>query len=179
VPAEFRSLALTTFGQEVKHIIASSRSLHLLPPQPTPQDGGVDDEELAQPTIFPFVIRHEGRALSLDDCRRIHRALSRDAGGAIAANEGGRDQQIAAQLCLVGQPVALGEFAADPIAALRICAGARLVSEAWSPDEEAADANLRRELGRVGAVVSKIEWLLAHLGDLPSGQPFRGAIPLA
>jgi len=179
VPEEFRRLALTTFGQGVKHIIASSPSLHLLPPQPTPQDGGVDDEELAQPTIFPFVIRHEGSALSLDGCRRIHRALLRDACDAIAANEGGRDQHIAAQLCLVGQPVALGESAAHPVAALRICAGARLVTEAWSPDEEAADANMRRELGRVGAVVSKIEWLLVHLGDLPSGLPSRGALSLA
>ncbi|SHH61831.1 hypothetical protein SAMN05444169_8385 [Bradyrhizobium erythrophlei] len=180
VPDEFRSLALTTFGQGVKQIIASSRSLHLLPPQETlqatPQDGGVDDEELAQPTIFPFVIRHEGRALSLADCRKIHRALSRNAGDAIAVNESGREQQIAAQPCLVGQPVALGEATAHPVAALRICAGARLVTEAWSPDGETAAANVRRELGRVGAVVSKIEWLLAHLGVLPSAEPSRGAL---
>jgi hypothetical protein len=179
VPDAFRSLALTTFGQGVRQIIASSRSIQLLPPQQTPQDGGVDDEELAQPTIFPFVIRHEGRTLSLDDCRKIHRALSRDARGALAANEAGRDHQIAAQLCLVGQPVALGESAAHPVAALRICAGARLVTEAWSPDAGGADANVRRELGRVGAVVSKIEWLLAHLDDLPSAESSRGALPPA
>ena len=39
-----------------------------------------------------------------------------------------------------------------------------------------AAANVRRELGRVGAVVSKIEWLLAHLGVLPSAEPSRGAL---
>ena len=90
----------------------------------------------------------------------------------------GCDQQIAAPPCLVGQAVALGESVAHPVAALRICAGARFVTEAWSRDGEAADANVRRELERVGAVVSKIEWLLAHLGDLPAGATFPGR-PLA
>jgi hypothetical protein len=175
VPDEFRRLALTTFGQGVKHLIASSRSLRLLPPQHRPEDGNADDEELALPTIFPFVIRHRGRALSPDDCSKIHRALSRNARDAAAANEGGRDQEIAAQVCLVGQPVALGESAGHPAAALRICAGARLVTEAWSPDQAAAEANVQRELGRVGAVVSKIEWLLAHSDDLASAKPSQGA----
>ena len=175
VPDGFRVSALTTFGQGVEHLIASSRSLHLLPPQHTPEDGSADDEELALPTIFPFVIRHRGRALSPDDCRTIHRALSRNARDAAAANEGGRDQEIAAQVCLVGQPVALGESAGHPAAALRICAGARLVTEAWSPDRAAAGANVQRELGRVGAVVSKIEWLLAHSDDLASAKPSQGA----
>ena len=170
VPDEFRMSALTTFGQGVKHIVASSRSLHLLPPRHKPEDGSVDDEELVQPTIFPFVIRYQGRVLSLDDCRKIHRALSGNARDA-AANEGSHDREIAAQVCLVGQPVALGEPAGHPAAALRICAGARLVTEAWSPDGDVADANVQRELGRVGAVVSKIEWLVARFGDLASVEP--------
>jgi hypothetical protein len=56
-------------------------------------------------------------------------------------------------------------FEPDPIAALRICAGARLVTEAWSPDQNTARENLQRELGRVRAIVSKIEWLVAHNND--------------
>jgi hypothetical protein len=55
----------------------------------------------------------------------------------------------------------------DPNAALRIRAGARLVTEAWSPDENTARKNLQRELGRVRAIVSKIERLVAHMNDLP------------
>ena len=65
VPDQFRRLALTTFGQGVKHIIASSRSLNLLPSQHKPEYSGADDEELAQPTIFPLVIRYQDGALSL------------------------------------------------------------------------------------------------------------------
>lgn len=172
VPDEFRRSALARFGDGVEQAIASSRSLQLLPPQPRPENGSVDDEELAQPTILPFVIRHDGRVLSLDDCRKIHRALSRT--DAVAADEGGCDREIAAKVCLVGQPVALGEGERRAGAALRICAGARLVTEAWSPNAGTAQANVQRELGRVGAVVSKIEWLLAHLDELPSAEASPG-----
>lgn len=174
VPDEFRTLALATFGNGVERIIASSRSLHLLPSQHKPEDGSVDDEELAQPTIFSFVIRHDGRVLSLDDCRRIHRALSRNAADAVAANGAGSDREVAEKVCLVGQPVALRECERYPVAALRICAGARLVTEAWSSARDAAQAHVQRELDRVGAVVSKIEWLAANAGDPPSAEPPRG-----
>ncbi len=167
VPDQFRRLALATFGTGVERLIGSSRSLRLLPSQHGPEPGSADDEELAQPTIFPFVIRHEGRVLSLDDCRTIHRALSRNAGNA-AADGGGGNPEIAAKTCLVGQPVALGE--GSPVAALRICASARLVTEAWSPDEGAAHANIERELGCVAEAVSKIEWLLAPMGDWSSAE---------
>jgi hypothetical protein len=171
VASEFRAAALARFGQGVARIIASSPSLDPLPPQPRP-DGGADDEELAQTTIFPFVIRHHGRVLPLADCRQIHSALARDARNGVAADGGGGDPEIAAKVCLVGQPVALGQ-----VAALRICAGARLVTESWSSDEGAARNHLQREIGRVGAVVGKIEWLLARMNmeSLDSTEVRRGA----
>jgi hypothetical protein len=170
VSDDFRLRALTEFGDGVQRIIASSPSLHLLPLQQRPEDGSLGDEELAQPTIFPFVIRHHGRVLPLDDCRKIYRALARDARMDVSADARGRDQKIAAQLCLIGQPVALGESAA-----LRICASARLVTECWSSDEDIARENLRRELGYVGAVVAKIEWLLANIDGLSAMEVSRGA----
>jgi hypothetical protein len=170
VPGEFRARALTEFGEGVRRIVASSPALRLLPPQQRPEHGGVDDEELAQPTIFPFTIRHRGRTLALDECRKIHRALARDARMEVFVDARGRDPQIAATICLIGQPVAMGEGAA-----LRICAGARLVTECWSPDQDIARENLQRELGHVGTVVAKIEWLLAHIDVLNLAEVCRGA----
>jgi hypothetical protein len=164
VPDEFRLLALTTFRNGAEQIIASSPSLRRLPPQQPPADGGVDDEELAQTTIFPFAIRHDDRVFSLGDCRKIHRALARDVRTA-DSNHGHEGPEIAAKICLVGQPVALG-FERDPIAALRICASARFVTEAWSPDQNTARENLQRELKRVRAIAAKIEWLVVHMNDL-------------
>ena len=167
VPDEFRRLALTTFGEGVARIIESSPSLRLLQPQQRPENGDVEDEELAQTTIFSFSISHNHGVLSLDDCRKIYRALG-------SAN--GRDcPEIAAKVCLVGQPVALGGFERHPVAALRVCAGARLVTETWSSDQDTARGNLQRELDRVGAIAAKIEWLVAHMNDLNLGEPCHEA----
>ena len=161
VPEAFRHSALAAFGVGVQRIIASTPSLGLLPPQQRLGDFGLDDEELAQPTIFPLLIRQGGRALSPADCRKIYRALAREAASAV-------DQEIAAKPCLIGQPVVLGRGGPDPVAVLRICAGARLVTEAWSTDQEVARRNLQRQLADVGAIVSRIEWLVAHIDDLSS-----------
>ena len=164
VPDAFRQSALAVFGEGVQRIVAATPSLGLLPPQQRLGDLGLDDQELAQPTIFPFLIRQGGLALSPEGCRKIYRALAQDAREAAAA----ADQEIAAKPCLVGQPVVLGRGGPDPVAVLRICAGARLVTEAWSSDQELARRNLQRELADVGAIVSRIEWLVAHIDDLHS-----------
>jgi len=140
-------------------MIASSPSLRLLPPQQRPDGEGADDDELSLRTIFPFVIRHGDRVLSLEQCKKLYRALARDAADMVSADAA----VVAAKPCLIGQPVALGCGEGQPVAALRICAGARLVTEAWSTDPDTARTNLQRELGQVGAVVAKIEWLLAHI----------------
>jgi hypothetical protein len=161
VPGEFRRSALAQFGCGVERIIASSPSLGLLPPQPRHDDASLDDEELAERTIFPFVVRRDGRVLSLDDCRKIYRALARPAAKAESASE------VAAGVCLIGQPVALGSAERHPMAVLRICAGARLITGMWSSDQGTARQNLQRELDRVSAVVSKIEWLAAENASLP------------
>jgi hypothetical protein len=160
VPDEFRLRALTTFGEEVERIIASSPSLRLLPPQQRSGDTG-GDEELAQRTIFPFVIRHGSGVRSLDDCRALYRALARGAAGRATA-----DPENAATPCLIGQPVALGCDERHPAAALRISASARLVSEAWSSDGDTARRNLQRGIDHVGTAVAKLEKLLALMDGL-------------
>jgi hypothetical protein len=165
VPDELRRMALTVFGEGVERIIASSPALRLLPPQQSPADESFD-EELAQRTIFPFVLTNRGNALSLEDCRKIYRMLARDAGSSVSAPLHGRDAEIAAKLCLIGQPVALSQRGPHAVAALRICAGARLVTEAWASDANSAYRHLQHELDNVSAIVAKIEWLLEHIDDL-------------
>ena len=52
------------------------------------------------------------------------------------------DRDLIARRCLIGQPVRIERLKA-PTAALRLCVGARLVTEAWSPDAEVARQNLQ------------------------------------
>jgi hypothetical protein len=166
VPDDFRRRALAAFAEGVAWIIESSPSLRLLPPQQRPDGEGIDDDELAQRTIFPFVIQRHGRLLSLEQCRTLYRALAR--GTAVACSD-----DLAAKPCLIGQPVALGS-GEGPAAALRICAGARLVTEAWSSDADTARENLQRALGDVGMVTARIEWMLAHDEGVELGEVSHG-----
>jgi hypothetical protein len=170
VPDDFRRIALETFGKGVERIIASSPSLRLLPPQPRLSGEGVDDDEMAQRTIFPFVFSQGGRVFSLEHYKELYRALARSVTRAAGADV----PAVAATPCLIGQPVALGGGEGRPAAALRICAGARLVTEAWSSDADIARKNLQRELGHVGAIVAKIEWLLAHSDGLDLAEACGG-----
>jgi hypothetical protein len=151
VPDSFRKMALTAFGQAVEGLIAASPSLDLLPWQDRPIDAA--DEELAQRTIFSFTIRQGGGLRSLSDCRTLYRAL--------AGHAASGDLSLAAQACLIGQPVALGRDPSPP-AALRISAGARLVSQAWSSDAKAAERNLQHAIDDAGTAIANLEALLAE-----------------
>ena len=158
VPSEFRLEALTSLGRTVERLIGSSRSLRLLPPQQRPEDTTADNEEMELRTIFSFVVRRGNRMLSLEECKTLYRKLARG----MSSDDPGTDTRP----CLIGQPVALGRDEKHPTAALRISASARLVSEAFSSDEDLARSNLRHVLDDVGAVVAKIERLVSEMESL-------------
>jgi hypothetical protein len=152
-------MALLTFGKAVQRLIAASPSLRPLSLRQGLRQASAEDDELALPSIFPFLISRADRVFSPGECRALYRALARNVGIAGPAR-GAEVRELAARTCLIGQPVGLGEVNRQPAAALRICAGARLATEAWSPDPDAARSNLRREIDSVGTVVAKIEWLV-------------------
>jgi hypothetical protein len=137
-------------------MIALSPTLQALPA--TVGNAGADDEEFAQATIFPFILLRDGKPVSIAETGAVHRALARDMGEAISGTAADRD--VAAQRCLIGQPVRLERPNGAPQAALRLCVGARVVAEAWSPDEAQARRNLQEVLDRIAHVLVKIELLL-------------------
>jgi hypothetical protein len=158
VPDAFRALALGTLRAGIESLIMLSPSLRLVGSDT--KACGTDDEEFADATIFPFTISRGRGPLSVDECRILYRALAQDLRGVIGGSEADRD--VAARRCLVGQPVRIEMPDEEPIAALRLCVGARLVTETWSPDAGAAQQNLQRELDHIAGVVAKIELLLEH-----------------
>ncbi len=115
---------------------------------------------VAHATIFPFTINRHRGPLSTDQCRVVYRALAQDLREAIGGSEA--DRTVAECRCLIGQPVRIETRDEEPTAALRLCVGARLVTETWSPDGGAAQQNLQRELDRIAGVVAKIELMLEH-----------------
>jgi hypothetical protein len=173
VPDEFRRSALIEFGREVERIVAASPSLRPFSPQRHPRDD--DNEEFDQPTVFSFLIERAGRYLSPAECTSIYRALAQDMRYSLCDGEDESGAHLAAQPCLIGQPVALSGADGNPIAALRICASARLVTEIWSSDANVASRKLQRQIDNVATVVAKLEWLLANASRLSNTEILRVA----
>ncbi|MBR0821903.1 hypothetical protein [Bradyrhizobium liaoningense] len=156
VPGAFRVKALAELAAGIDSMIALSPSL-----QPVPTATGktaADDEEFAHATIFPFTLLRDGKPVPIAETGAVHRALARDMNEEI--NGSAADRQVAAQRCLIGQPVRLERPDEGPQAVLRLCAGARLVTEAWSPDPVQAQRNVQHILDRIAHVLVKIELLL-------------------
>jgi hypothetical protein len=158
VPAAFRAGMLAELAAGIDSMIALSASLRRVPAASSMAD--TDDEEFAQPTIFPFALLRDGKPVTIAETAAVHRALARDFSEEISGSAADRD--VAAQRCLVGQPVRLERQDETPQAVLRLCIGARLVTEAWSADRAAARRNVQQVLDRIAHVLVKTELLLAR-----------------
>ncbi|MCP3409789.1 hypothetical protein [Bradyrhizobium sp. CCGB01] len=156
VPGAFRSKVLAELSAGIASMIALSPSLRAVPG--AIEESAADDEEFAQRTIFPFTLLRHGKPVSIAETGAVHRALARDMNEEIGGSAA--DRQVAAQRCLIGQPVRLERPNEAPQAVLRLCVGARLVTEAWSPDMAQAQRNVQHILDRIAHVVVKIELLL-------------------
>lgn len=156
VPAAFRAGALAELAAGIVSMIALSPALRAV--SGAIENGGADDEEFAQPTIFPFTLLRDGKPVSVAETGAVHRALARDMNEQIGGSAA--DRQVAVQRCLIGQPVRLERQEEAPQAVLRLCVGARLVTEAWSPDTAQAQRNVQHVLDRIAHVLVKIDLLL-------------------
>jgi hypothetical protein len=165
VPDAFRARAVRELSAGLESLIVLSPSLR--PVGPGTRTSSAEDEEFAAATILPFTIQSGRGLLSAVDSRMLYRALTRDLGDVITGSEA--DRKIAACHCLLGQPVALECRGEAPIAVLRLCVGARHVTEMWSADAAAAERNLLHELDRAASVVAKIELLLAEFKGYSNG----------
>jgi hypothetical protein len=156
VPGAFRAKALAELATGIDSMIALSPSLRAVPAAVDTADA--NDEEFAQPTIFPFTLLRNGKPVSIADTSAVHRALARDMNDDVSGSSA--DRQVAAQRCLVGQPVRLEQPDGAQQAALRLCVGARLVTNAWSADAAQAQLNVQKILDRIAHVLVKIDLLL-------------------
>ncbi|AQS87988.1 hypothetical protein AA101099_1430 [Neoasaia chiangmaiensis NBRC 101099] len=129
------------------------------------------------PTILSFLIRdpHQPhQPLELEDARRLHRWLNADLSPWLAGD-------CAARLCHLGQPVPVNtpELGPDRLAgALRLCAGARLVSGEPSHAGLNHEARLTRELADAQQTLQKIALIREHWDRLHSIDPVPHYAPV-
>jgi hypothetical protein len=161
VPDSFREFALAQFAQTVPQLIAAEPSLELMP-LPEKERANLD-EEFAARTIFPFFARRCGERLSHAAAAILYRALNDDVAPILPATLPPMLRLLAARRCHIGQPVAVPDGAGGVLGALRISAGARLVSETWCRDDILAGReNLRGEFDQVRAIIEKLALLVRY-----------------
>jgi hypothetical protein len=157
VPDAWRATALREYRAGIESLIALSPLLRLVGAGTSGSRSG--DEEFSEATIFPFTLKGQHRALSSHEFRALYRMLAEDLSGVIDCCEA--DPDVLARRCLVGQPVRIERQVGEPTAVLRLCVGARLVTETWSADAAIARQKLQHQLDCLAEVVAKIELLLA------------------
>ena len=167
VPASYRTLALRLFSRVVPRLITGRPNLELLPEYHSSGADGLNDEEMAARTIFPFLLRRRGKLLSVEACGQIYRALNRDISNLLSRSATAEQRRVAARSCHVGQPVSVLDPVEGIAGTLRISAGARVVSETWRAAGDAASLReLDQEFDQVRTILDKIDLLLENFDAL-------------
>ncbi|WP_298871972.1 hypothetical protein [uncultured Bradyrhizobium sp.] len=164
VPGAFRAKAMAELAIGIDSMITLSPSLRAVPAPVDTVDA--NNEEFMQRSIFPFTLTRHNKPVSISDTSAVHRALARDMNDDVGGSAA--DREVTAQRCLVGQPVRLAQPDGAPQAVLRLCVGARLVTDAWSADSAQAQRNVQHILDRIAHVLVKIELLLDHTAAVPA-----------
>ncbi|PYD62915.1 hypothetical protein [Gluconacetobacter entanii] len=182
VPRATVTQRLRTFLSAARDAITHNRDLCLLPPY-APRRPPLADAWDDAATILSFFVRaHDAgdtfRPLALAQARRLYAWLNTDLSTVIPARDAD-ERRLAALLCHVGQPVPLAHPALDGelAGALRISAGARLVSGEPSHDGMDSRRRMERETRDVRRVVDKISLILRHWPTIAACDPHPTYMP--
>ncbi len=169
-----RAEILRQFAATVRAAIEANPAFTLIPAPPLARLPDDEPWERCQ-SIFTFTIAAPGSTRPLDpqEARLVYGWLNTDLSGLLPDRAG-----LAARICHIGQPVALpcpGGLAG----ALRVSAGARLISGEPSHRSLRPRDRLARELGDLRTVFDKIELIRRHWDVLAAAAPAQRYRPLA
>lgn len=154
VPKKQRLEGLERFCQEVMARISAHPLLEPLiePSHPCFARTDMHGDELSiRRTIFPFLVRHrDGRYLTPAEARTLYEKLNYDIRDEPGIPAAARD--LATRCCHIGQPT---EIAGKKTAALRISAGARIISRCWQ-EGNGDMTGIEAELAQISTILAKI-----------------------
>ena len=123
-------------------------------------------------TIIPFlVLGLDRRPLDFPSARRLYVWLNADVRDALPAGLGATERFLAGLHCHIGQPAPVADGQGGIAGALRISAGARLVSGEPSHEGIDPEARLAREIADATACLEKLALLMRHYDRLRSVDP--------
>jgi hypothetical protein len=155
---------LAAFGDVVRDEVAARPALTLVEAPEIAR--GLENWELC-PSIFTFLLRAPhapGRFLTPVEARAVYLWLNTDLSALLPG------AAVAGRICHIGQPVALPR-AGGLAGALRVSAGARLISGEPSHRGLSGAARLAREFDDLRCVFEKIEVLLENWAVLWATSP--------
>jgi hypothetical protein len=180
VPALRRRSVLHRFVCHVDQCIAGTPGLLAVSPRPT--EGQLLDWDATE-TIRCFAIRQTAAAaedpaqgelreafLDIAGARKVYVWLNADLYPALHGVVADQDHAVLRRRCHIGQPVAVAVHG-RPAAALRVSAGARLVSGEPSLAHLDPDERLERELSDVTLLFRKVSLILAFFDRLSAANP--------
>lgn len=167
---------INTFGTEIMQMISTNPDLELV--MAPPHHRGHPGFELCWdqlPTIFTFIVYKDdpdrGRQpLGYEEARFAYRCINIDIARFLPAQTSDREYELARKRCHIGQPVRVKKNGGDWIGALRIAAGARLVSGAQFDDAFGATPaeRLETEIRTAGVVFGKLSIIVKYWDALTS-----------
>ncbi len=158
VPEAFRILALSRFADAVPALLDECTFCRLVDPERA-MSNGPHDQTIR--TIYPLLVIEHGRPLSFDRAREVYAALNTDLSTELQRGAIHADRCDASTLCHIGQPLLLKEQSGREVGALRLSADARLVTDAWIPnDQRASLEQIDRTILAVRAIFKKIAVIL-------------------
>jgi hypothetical protein len=164
-----RAAILQGFGATARAAIAAQPGLTLLEAPPIARTGRDEDWERL-PSIFTFSLQAPHapeRCLTPAEARNVYTWLNTDLSALLP-----EDAVLAARICHIGQPVPLAQPNGDgQMGALRVSAGARLISGEPSHHALGPKARLAREFADLTLVFEKIGLLLRHWETLVAANP--------
>jgi hypothetical protein len=171
VPAERRRIILHRFVGHVEACIAATPGLVSVSSQPAGSDPMEWD---LTTTIRCFALKRatEGKTIFLNaaEARKVYVWLNADVGAALEDVVPEADLAALERRCHIGQPVAM-TLDGQPAAALRVSAGARLVSGEPSLAHLDQDERLQHELRDVSLLFRKVALILTHFDRLTAINP--------
>jgi hypothetical protein len=168
VPLETRIAILKRFGETVRAAISGNPLFELIE---TPQIFRHEKEESWERarSIFAFAVRRKPRQgfLDCEQAHAIYRWLNADLSRILP-----HEHFLASKICHIGQPLGLAGFrGGKAIGALRISAGARLLTGELSHAHLNDAARIEREMRDVRTVFEKIDLILRNWSVVKNADP--------